>query len=73
MDQFANRLKQARKKAGLTQEQVSFEIEISRSNISKYENGDISPNIKTIKALIKLYKVDANYLFDTEDDAENKE
>lgn len=68
MDQFANRLKQARKKAGLTQEQVSFELEISRSNISKYENGDISPNIKTIKELIKLYKVDANYLFGSEED-----
>lgn len=68
MDQFAKRLKQARKKAGLTQEQVSFELEISRSNISKYENGDISPNIKTIKELIKLYKVDANYLFGSEED-----
>ena len=68
MDQFANRLKQARKKAGLTQEQVSFELEISRSNISKYENGDISPNIKTIRELMKLYKVDANYLFGTDED-----
>lgn len=68
MDQFANRLKQARKMAGLTQEQVSFELEISRSNISKYENGDISPNIKTIRELMKLYKVDANYLFGSEDD-----
>ncbi len=68
MDQFANRLKQARKMAGLTQEQVSFELEISRSNISKYENGDISPNIKTIRELMKLYKVDANYLFGTDED-----
>ncbi len=69
MDQFANRLKQARKMAGLTQEQVSFELDISRSNISKYENGFLKPNIQTIKDLIKLYKVDANYLFGSDEDS----
>lgn len=71
MEKFANRLKEARKMSGLTQEQVAFELNVARSNISKYENGDISPSIKTIKDLIKLYKVDANYLFGSEDDSED--
>ena len=73
MKNFANKLKQARKNAGLTQLQVSIRLNISRSSISKYENGFVKTNIQTIKELMKLYKVDANYLFDTEDDTENNE
>lgn len=67
MNQIAIKLKEARKKAGLSQLQVSLKIGISRSNISKYENGDLEPNIDTLQKLIKLYKINANYLFDTEE------
>ena len=66
MTEFSRKLKLARKAAKLTQEQVALEVNISRSNISKYENGDIEPNIETIKKLIKLYKTTPNYLFEDE-------
>ncbi len=66
MTEFSRKLKQARKAAKLSQEQVALEINISRSNISKYENGDLEPNIETIKKLIKLYKTTPNYLFEDE-------
>lgn len=64
MTEFARRLKLARKTAKMSQEEVSLKINISRSNISKYENGDLEPNIETIKKLIKIYKTNANYLFE---------
>jgi len=66
MTEFSRRLKQARIKAKLSQEQVSLELNISQSNISKYESGDLEPSIATIKNLMKLYKTTANYLFEDE-------
>ncbi len=66
MTEFSRKLKQARIKARLSQEQVSLELNISQSNISKYENGDLEPSIATIKNLLKLYKTTANYLFEDE-------
>ena len=66
MTEFSRKLKQARIKARLSQEQVSLELNISQSNISKYENGDLEPSIATIKNFLKLYKTTANYLFEDE-------
>ena len=67
MTEFSRKLKQARIKAKLSQEQVSLELNISQSNISKYENGDLEPSIETIKKLMKLYQINSAYLFeDTE-------
>lgn len=67
MNQFSERLKSARKKARLSQLQVSLKIGVSRSNISKYENGLVEPNFDTLQKLMKLYKIDANYIFETEE------
>lgn len=67
MNHIAEKLKKARKKSGYSQLQVSLKLNISRSNISKYENGLLEPNLSTMQKLIKLYNVDANYIFDTEE------
>lgn len=67
MTKFSRKLKEARRISGLSQEKVAEEINISRSNISKYETGELEPNIETIYKLIKIYKVSANFLFDTEE------
>lgn len=63
MKEFSNKLKLARINCKLTQQQVAEKLNTSRSNISKYENGDLEPNIETIKKLIELYKISADYLF----------
>lgn len=69
MTEFSKKLKQARIAAKLSQEQVSLELDISQSNISKYENGDLEPSIETIKKFMKLYQINSAYLF--EDSEEN--
>ncbi len=67
MNQIAEKLKRARKKAGYSQLQVALKLNISRSNISKYENGQLEPKLDTMQKLIKLYQIDANYIFNTEE------
>ena len=59
---IGERLKKARKKAKLSQEKVAEKLNVSRSNISKYENNKLEPNIQTIKILCGLYGTTSDYL-----------
>lgn len=60
---FATNLKRARETAGYTQQYVADVLNTSRSNITKYENGTLEPNIETIGMLAELYKVTTDWLF----------
>lgn len=60
------RLKEARKKAKYTQEQIAIKLNTSRSTISKYENGKLEPNLQMIKDMIKYYNTSADYIFNIE-------
>ena len=59
---YGERLKNARKKRNLSQEEVALELNISRSNISKYENEELEPNLQTLKELCKIYETSADYI-----------
>lgn len=48
---------------GLTQEQVAFEVDISRDHLSNIELGKHPVNIKTLYKLAKFYDVDMKYFF----------
>ncbi len=61
---YYDKLKEARKKAGYSQEEVSDIINTSRSNISKYETGALEPNLETLRKLCELYKVSADYILE---------
>lgn len=62
------KLKKARKKANLSQEKVAEILNVARSNISKYENGKLEPNIQTIRQFCKIYNVSADYLLGIEEE-----
>lgn len=62
---FAQKLKQARKDADLTQEQVEEKTGIRHETLSKYELGKIEPNIETLGKLCDLYCVSADWLIGT--------
>jgi transcriptional regulator with XRE-family HTH domain len=49
--QFSDRLREARTKAGLTQEQLGFAVEVSKSSVSAWENGRESPSFKVLVQL----------------------
>lgn len=60
---FAKNLKLARKSNNLTQQEVADALKTSRSNIAKYENGTLEPNIESIGCLAELYNVSIGWLF----------
>lgn len=62
-ENFANNLKRARKAKRYTQQYVADVLATSRSNITKYENGTLEPNIETIGMLAELYEVSTDWLF----------
>lgn len=60
---FVANLKRARINAGYTQQYVADVLNTSQSNITKYENGSLEPNLETIGQLAELYNVTADWLF----------
>ena len=52
---LGNNLFQARKKAGLSQEEVASKLGVSRQTISKWETDETLPDIYQSKKLSKLY------------------
>lgn len=64
---FCKNLKKARKNKKLSKEEVANILNIARSNISKYENGNLEPTIQTLKELCQLYEVSADDLLELND------
>lgn len=63
---FKDRLKQARKASGYTQESLAAAIGVKKSTISGYESGNSEPDMDKIVKLMGLLKVDANFLYQDE-------
>ena len=51
-----------RKKAGLSQEDLAHEMDVSRQTVYKWETGDVYPEINKIKTLSKIFNVSFDYL-----------
>lgn len=62
---FKMKIKEARKNAGYTQQQVEDNTGISRNTISRIENGSREPNIETLGKLIDFYEVSADWILGT--------
>ena len=60
---FCKNLKRAREEKQYTQQYVADVVCTSRSNITKYENGQLEPNIETIGQLAELYDVSTDWIF----------
>lgn len=63
---FATRLKEARKKQKITQEELGRLIGVAKSTISGYEKGTSHPDVEKIQNLMSILQVDANYLWQDE-------
>lgn len=59
---FPPRIKQARIEAGYTQQQISEITGISQSQISKFENGQLEPNLEQLGTLAQFYNKSLNWL-----------
>lgn len=58
-----DRIKEARKRAGLTQEQAAHCIGVAKSTWAGYEIGNSQPDIAKLVKIMEALNVDANYLW----------
>jgi transcriptional regulator with XRE-family HTH domain len=61
-----DRLREARKNAGLSQEQLSGMVGIAKSTLSGYERDGREPSMFTLSKLMEVLGVDANFLLQDE-------
>lgn len=65
---FGERLRMARERAGLTQLDVYAATNLNNKSLSRYENNTTSPDPETVKALIELYDVSADFILGLSDE-----
>lgn len=58
------KIKEARKQAGLSQEQLADKLSVSRSAVAKWEADNGLPDVDNLKALSRLLNVSVDYLLD---------
>lgn len=62
-NELGRKLKALRLDKGLTQEQLAFEVDISRDHLSNIELGKHPVNIKTLYKFAQFFEVDMKYFF----------
>ena len=68
--EFGAKLRNHRKRLGLTQEEVAERIGVSPQAISKWEAGDCLPDCVNLKAISDVYHLSADVLLETESDGD---
>lgn len=59
---FSTRLRQLRKQAGMTQQEVADRLRIHRTTYTKYERGSVTPDQQGLVQLAVLFEVSVDYL-----------
>ena len=62
MENFADRLREARLAAKLTQEQLGFEVDVTKSSVSAWENGREAPSFRVLQQLPAVLGCSLDYL-----------
>ncbi|MCP3773451.1 helix-turn-helix domain-containing protein [Paenibacillus sp. MZ04-78.2] len=70
MGQIGNRIAALREKQGLTQEELSFKLDISRASLSHYEKNRREPDYDTLVKIANHFKVSIDYLLGRTQDPE---
>lgn len=65
--EFSDKLKELRKRKGITQEELANSIFVSRSVIAKYESGNALPTQENVEKLAVFFGVKLSYLIDEEE------
>lgn len=63
---IGTQIKEARKKAGMTQKELANILRKSERMIQKYESGDVNPSIDVLKEIASILKVSVNKLLGVE-------
>lgn len=65
---FGAHLKKLRNQKGMSQEELSYNTDVSLPQITRIERGVINPTICTIKALAKGLNISTSQMFEFEED-----
>ena len=65
--EFNEKLQELRKQKGLTQEELAEALFVSRTAVSKWESGRGYPNIESLKAIAKFFRVTVDALLTGEE------
>lgn len=71
MDDFPDRLREARSKAGLTQQELAAVIDVSKPTMSLYESGKMMPRDTKLHALADALGVSFSWLKNGADEGED--
>lgn len=70
METIGKKIIQLRKKAGISQEELGFQIGVSRQTVSKWELDNVKPTTENINRLCEYFNVSADHFFN-DDDTQN--
>ena len=63
---FGEKIQKLRKEAGMSQEELSYQLGVSRQAISKWERDNGYPEIEKIVRMRKIFHVSLDYLLNEE-------
>ena len=66
MGTFGQRLKQLRNERGISQNELSKHIGVSKSSVNMYERDEREPGFETLEAIADFFNVDMDYLLGRE-------
>lgn len=66
--EFGKRLKETRKKAGETQDDLGSFLGVRKSQVSELENGNTSTTVEKVAMICEHYSVSADYLLGLKDE-----
>lgn len=67
---FNEKIVYCRKRAGLSQEALAERLGVSRQAVSKWENGESTPDLEKLSRMSKVFGVSADWLLSQEEPAE---
>lgn len=70
---LAKKIKELRKKSGLTQAQLADKLEISASAVGMYEQGRRAPDNQTLSKICRILDASGDYVLDLDKAAETHE
>lgn len=71
--EFGKNLKKARKDFGYTQENLAYDLKLSTTTISRFESGELIPNIEQVSKICDIFGINITDLLNTSTKVVNKE
>ncbi|MEY8385915.1 helix-turn-helix domain-containing protein [Oscillospiraceae bacterium 38-13] len=62
MGVFGQRLRELRKQRGISQNELSKHVGVSKSSVNMYERGEREPSFETLEAIADFFNVNMDYL-----------